>query len=311
MSVAPAPDQVILPARESRSARRAPAGDQVALVLLYAIPLAVTVWGIAYYAAPVADRVRSPLHALLRPSGAVGQSFGVLGLALFLFMWLYPLRRSIKWLAWAGALGSWMRVHTVAGLTLPVLVAVHAGWRFDGLIGLGYWSMLLVSLSGLVGRYLYVRIPRSRNGLELSIGESVNQRRALVTELAATLDRDPTSVSRTLEATLEPEAASGLLGALRRLLLDDLHRWLAVRSLRRMWSEPGRSGERVDPATIARALKLARREIALGQQLRMLEGTQRLFRFWHVAHRPVAITALLAVLVHVAVAVAMGQTWLR
>jgi hypothetical protein len=171
--------------------------------------------------------------------------------------------------------------------------------------------MLLVSLSGLVGRYLYVRIPRSRNGLELSIDESINQRRALVTELAATLDRDPTLVSRTLEATLEPAADRGMLGALRRLALDDLHRWLAVRSLRRMWSAPGRGGERVDPATIARALKLARREIALGQQLRMLDGTQRLFRFWHVAHRPVAITALLAVLVHVVVAVAMGQTWLK
>ena len=32
-------------------------------------------------------------------------------------------------------------------------------------------------------------------------------------------------------------------------------------------------------------------------------ATRRLFRFWHVAHRPFAITALLAVLVHVAVAI--------
>jgi hypothetical protein len=282
----------------------------VALAALLALPLGVTGWGIAYYASPVAERVRDPLHALLKPSGAVGQSFGVLGLLLFLFMWLYPLRRSIKWLAWTGALGAWMRVHIVAGLSLPVLVAAHAGWRFEGLIGLGYWSMVLVSLSGLVGRYLYVRIPRSRNGLELSRDESAGQRRALVTEIAVALDRDPVMVSRTLDSVLEPDAARGLAGALRRLLLDDVHRWRAMRGLRRMWSAPGRDGGRVDPATIARALKLARREIALGQQLRMLEGTQRLFRFWHVAHRPVAITALLAVLVHVVVAIAMGQTWL-
>jgi len=311
MTVVPAPDHVISPARNSRPARRSPPADRVALLALLATPLAVTAWGIAYYAAPVAERVRSPLHALLRPSGPVGQSFGILGLALFLFMWLYPMRRSIKWLAWTGALGSWMRIHIVAGLSLPVLVAVHAGWRFDGLIGLGYGSMLLVSLSGIVGRYLYVRIPRSQNGIELSIDESVGRRRALVTEIAAALDRDPVLVTRALEATLEPAPARGLLGALRRLALDDLHRWLAVRALRRMWSVPGRGGTRVDPGTISRVLKLARREIALGQQLRMLEGTQRLFRFWHVAHRPVAITALLAVIIHVAVAVAMGQTWLR
>lgn len=311
MSVIPMPERPILHAPVSRPARRAVPADRVVLAVSLAIPLAVTAWGIGYYAAPAAERVRAPLHALLKPSGPLGESFGVLGLALFLFMWLYPMRRSIKWLAWTGALGAWMRVHAVAGLALPVLVAVHAGWRFDGLIGLGYWSMVLVSLSGLVGRYLYVRIPRSRSGLELSLEESAGQRKALVTEIAATLDRDPLVVSRTLDAILEPASARGLVGLLRRLLIDDVQRWLAVRQLRRMWSAPGRSGARVDAATIARALALARREIALAQQLRMLEGTQRLFRFWHVAHRPVAITALLAVLVHVVVAVAMGQTWLR
>lgn len=311
MSVIPMPERPISHGAAPRPARRAPAKDRVVLFVLLVIPLAVTAWGIRYYTSPAAERVRSSMHALLKPSGSLGQSFGLLGLALFLFMWLYPLRRGIRWLAWTGALGSWMRVHTVAGLALPLLVAVHAGWRFDGLIGLGYWSMVLVSLSGIVGRYLYVRIPRSRNGLELSLEESAGQRRALVTEIAAALDRDPVMVTRNLDAILEPATARGLPGVLRRLLLDDVQRWLAVRRLRRMWSAPGRAGARVDSTTIARALALARREIALGQQLRMLEGTQRLFRYWHVAHRPVAITALLAVLVHVAVAVAMGQTWLR
>jgi len=33
----------------------------------------------------------------------------------------------------------------------------------------------------------------------------------------------------------------------------------------------------------------------------MLDTTRRLFGYWHVAHRPIAVTALLAVLVHVAV----------
>ena len=295
---------------DRHSARRSPPPERVALVVLLALPLTVTAWGIAYYLAPVSERVRAPLHELLRPSGLVGQSFGILGLALFLFMWLYPLRRTFSWLAWTGTLGSWMRIHAVIGLALPILVAVHAGWRFTGLIGLGYWAMLLVSLSGMVGRYLYTRIPRSRNGLELSIDETASQRRALVTEVAATLDLDPVMVARTLEATLEPPPGRGLLGALRRLALDDLHRWNAMRHLRRMWSAPRPGQARVPPATVARALQLARHEIALGQQLRMLDGTQRLFRFWHVAHRPVAITALLAVLVHVAVVIAMGQTWL-
>jgi hypothetical protein len=42
----------------------------------------------------------------------------------------------------------------------------------------------------------------------------------------------------------------------------------------------------------------------------LLDVTRRLFRLWHVAHLPVALTALGAVLVHVAVVIAMGVTWL-
>jgi hypothetical protein len=41
----------------------------------------------------------------------------------------------------------------------------------------------------------------------------------------------------------------------------------------------------------------------------MLGATQNILRFWHVAHRPLAITALVAVLIHVAVVVSLGATW--
>jgi hypothetical protein len=65
----------------------------------------------------------------------------------------------------------------------------------------------------------------------------------------------------------------------------------------------------LDPAAVRQVGRLASREAALSQQARMLSATQRVFRFWHVAHRPFAVTALIAVVVHVAVVVAFGATW--
>jgi len=56
-------------------------------------------------------------------------------------------------------------------------------------------------------------------------------------------------------------------------------------------------------------LRLARQEVKLAQQVRMLDATHAVFRYWHVLHRPVAIAALVAVLVHVTVVVALGATW--
>ena len=61
---------------------------------------------------------------------------------------------------------------------------------------------------------------------------------------------------------------------------------------------------------LRRIAALARREMAISQQMRLLDVTNRVFRHWHLAHQPFAITAFVAVIVHVAVAVAFGATWI-
>jgi hypothetical protein len=308
----------ILPGGNHPILARAPAprsgtgwGGRLFLWILLGIPLAASLYWLHYYLAPPSIRVREPLHALLRPSGNVGQGFGVAGLFLFLSMWLYPLRKRLGVKKLLGSVASWLRVHTYVGLALPLLIAVHAGWRFHGLIGLGYLAMVTVSLSGIVGRYIYTRIPRSRSGLELTRDEIASRRRTLVTDIAAALGLDPLSVEEALEQAVTPPHATGMWSTIRSLIGSDFARWRAIGSLRRYWSRPRPGRRPVDRKTLDSAVRLARDEIRLNQQLRLLTGTQRVFRFWHVAHRPVSFTALTAIVVHVAVAIATGQTWLR
>ena len=303
-----APDILAKGRRPVRSAETAPRRTARAsgamLAILLAFPLLATLFGLPYYLMGPGARLRSPLHDWLKPSGLIGLSFGVAGLALFLFMWLYPLRKRYRWLSFTGAVPAWLDVHIVAGLAVPFVVAAHAGWRFEGLIGLGYLSMVLVALSGVVGRYLYVHIPRSQSGIELTMEELAARRRGLITEIAATLRVDPTRVERTLTLDSGEGRGDGPLGTMKHMLMDDFSRWKAARALERQWRQTGRAGS--DRRLIAHALQLARREIALGQQARMLAATRRVFGLWHVAHRPFAMTALLAILIHVVVAVVVG-----
>lgn len=293
-----------VPARPA--ARPGPPPDVWATIVLCSIPLALTVWGWSYYAAPLGVRLRHPLHALLKPSGTVGLGLGIAAFSFFLFLWLYPLRKKIKALAWTGAVGNWMRVHIVAGLSVPVLAAVHAGWRFDGLIGLGYLSMFVVSLSGLVGRYLYVHIPRSRNGLELSMEDVSNERRALITNIAAATGLVPADVERRLSVDSRSYEGLDPLRTFARMIQDDLRRARTIRALKADLSRPRPGRAPLGGRDLAEAMRLARRELSLAQQVRMLEATRRVFGYWHVAHRPFAVTALLAVLVHVVVAMTIG-----
>ena len=295
------------PARPPASARASRPDDRLPIAVIVAVPLAITAWGASYYLASPAVRVRSALHPLLRASGPVGLGLGIAAFALFLFLWLYPIRKSIPALAWAGSVGSWLRVHILAGIAVPLLAAVHAGWRFTGLIGLGYASMLLVALSGAVGRYLYVRIPRQRDGLELTKDEIGNERRTLLTEIAVASGEDPVRVER--ELSVEASAGrdgGGPLATLARLVADDWARRRRLAALRRHWATPAPAGPGLDAATIRRLVALARRELGLAQQIEALEATRKVFALWHVVHRPFAILAFIAVLIHVVVAVVVG-----
>lgn len=287
-----------------------PADTKMALIPVILL-LGITLAGSPYYLLSLGGRVRSPWHPWLRPSGYVGQTAGVLALALFLFLWLYPLRKRLHKIEWLGQIGKWLDVHIAAGLTLPLLAAIHASWRFTGLIGLGYAALLVVAASGIAGRYLYVRIPRQRSGAELSILEAAAERRALVTQLAVATGLTPEEVETTLAPSALLPGRAGILRTISQMVRDDLSRRSAARALARRWRAEGRGGTKTDRSAIGRIVHLARREMALAQHVRMLTGIQHVFRLWHAAHKPVAITALVAVLIHVVVVVSVGATWFR
>jgi hypothetical protein len=292
----------------AREARPPLASQRLPIAIILATLALINLAGAPYYVLSPGERVRSPLHALLRPSGPVGQAAGIIALLIFGFLWLYPLRKKYRRLAFTGSIARWLDIHILAAIGLPLLLAVHASWRFEGLVGLGYFAMLIVCASGVIGRYLYVRIPRSRSGVASSREDVALERRALITEIAVTTGLDPFVVEQTLSVS-GSDGTTGVWRTLLHLASDDLTRWRLTRMLRRRFGSGATGAAKLDKATLNRVVELAGREISLAQQLRMLDATQRVFGYWHVAHRPFAVTALVAVVVHVAVVVAVGATW--
>jgi hypothetical protein len=140
-------------------------------LIAIALVAGIFAYGFNYYTLNSTERPFSPKHALLKPSGAIGVKLGMLGLGMFLLIFLYPLRK--RW-AWQGRQGSsrhWMDNHVLLGLAVPFVIALHAAFKFRGFAGIAFWIMLAVSLSGVIGRYLYAQIPRSLNAAELSLKE--------------------------------------------------------------------------------------------------------------------------------------------
>ncbi|MCA9764389.1 MAG: hypothetical protein KC544_14810, partial [Gemmatimonadetes bacterium] len=108
------------------------------------------------------------------------------------------------------------------------------------------------------------------------------------------------------EVAPPPAASEGILRALGRMLTDDLLRRRRIAEVRRRWAAVAPAGEPLSREALRDAVRLASQELSLRQQARMLTATHRVFRFWHIAHRPFAITALVAVVIHIVVVLAVG-----
>lgn len=90
---------------------------------------------------------------------APGHLLGIAGTILILMTLIYPFRKRIlKKKGKQNPLNS----HVTYGLIGPSLVVIHSAHKFSSLVGvLIFISLVLVVLSGIVGRYLFKKINRS------------------------------------------------------------------------------------------------------------------------------------------------------
>src|SRR5579862_1910467 len=137
-----------------------------------AVVLVIAGYGWDYYTLSAVERPLSAKHEALRPSGTVGIRLGMFGVFLFFLIYLYPLRKKWNWLARQGSTCHWLDFHIVLGTLAPLVIAFHAAFKFANVAGLAFWSMMAVTLSGFVGRYIYAQIPRQLNSAELSAAEA-------------------------------------------------------------------------------------------------------------------------------------------
>jgi hypothetical protein len=96
-----------------------------------------------------------------------GHGLGVVGFLLMLMTeTLYSLRkrsRSVRW----GRMSAWLQMHIFMGLVGPYLVLLHTSWKFNGLAGVTTLLTVVIVVSGFVGRYIFTRVPRTLEGLEI------------------------------------------------------------------------------------------------------------------------------------------------
>ena len=208
-------------------------------------------------------------------------ALGSLGLACMVLMLVYSAARRSRRLRQAARLSSWLNFHIFLGVQGWLLVFFHCwdfvfpqgvrdiNWANPGV--LSFVMVNVVFLSGVFGRYLFARLPRTLAGQHMS-------RRDFESEIASLDKGIPAPVAALWSG---PEA--------------------------RGWAAAGKALEAMAELTPDVREQAARR-IELGRKQDALEAHQKTFSAWIVAHRPIASFMYILAAVHTAAAFVFSPT---
>jgi hypothetical protein len=285
----------------------------VAWFMAVVLIVGLAIYGFDYYRLGSTARPFSPKHALLRPSGLIGLKLGFLGLGMFLTIFLYPLRKKWGWLSRQGSARHWLDFHVVLGVSAPFVIAFHSAFKFHGFAGIAFWIMLSVSLSGLVGRYLYSQIPRRVNAAEISMTELQDMQIHLSEQLRQQ-KLLPEAGLRSLLKLPSKETVSRLPlpVALVYMMILDVARVFRIAAIRRHALPFGQKLTTLagflatNNVSLERAISLAREEASLAKRVLFLSRSQQVFHLWHVVHKPFSYSFAVLAVIHIVVVMMMG-----
>ena len=305
-----AAESVALPRLPRSRGRRASAKPRVSfqfvfkavLVLFVGTVASLAFVGRSYYSAPFIERAHHPLYQLLRPPGTIGIALGITGMVMMALIFVYSLRKRSKLLQKIGTQPQWLKVHIFLGFGGPILITFHSTGKLHGLVAIAFYCMWAMVFSGIVGRYLYAKIPRTISGNQMTLKEIEGEVAQIVNLLQESerknevLDRLQFFLGRTRKQT------GGFLAALGRIVLDDVLRPLNALRVWRIVARD-RSMRWRQRLTVSR---LVLRQQKLLNKLAVLDAMKSMFSYWHIFHKPFAVITFVIAFLHVGVVVYLG-----
>jgi hypothetical protein len=249
-------------------------------------------------------------QGLYHPGDDVGYWIGVAGGSMMLLLLSYPLRKRVRMFQRWGKAKWWLWFHMALGIGGPVLILVHCTFRTGSLnAAVALYSMLIVAASGVVGRFLYLRVNqglhvemaalqllRKRAGLEpgaehskLWFAPAVEARLRAFEHAHLAVGAGSSPRVRWRRFITLPYERLRLIHACRRELQEDLERIAVMRQ----WA----SAEHMRQERLARTL--VRRHVRAVSRVAQFGAYERLFALWHVAHVPFVYLLVASAVAHI------------
>lgn len=274
-------------------------------LIVFAITAIIIHYGFSYYTTGLEQRFFDPVHPELKPSGSIGHGLGIAGsLFMLVGVFSYMARKRLRSFSRVGILKHWLEFHIFLCTLGPVLVLFHTAFKFGGIVAISFWSMVMVFLSGVIGRFIYIQIPRTIEGREMSLSEVRNLKKNVSELLSDVIDSESESYQIITESVKRKFTTNegNLLSLIIRTFFEDRR---TVKNVKRVLKQ-----NEIARSQRKKVVKLVKSEISLNRRIDRLQTMQNLFKYWHVAHLPFAIVMLIIMLIHVGVTITFGYRWI-
>jgi hypothetical protein len=257
---------------------------------------ALLLWG--YY---------TPLKDLITPERGFGYTLGIVGGSMMLLVVIYPARKRMESLKFLGSIPFWFDAHMVLGIVGPILVLFHSKFSLGATnSNVALYCMLLVSGSGIIGRYFYSRVYDKMLGRQATVGEvqGISERLRKQTSTVEVLPDLLAAIEKEEKWLLEP--AHGAISRLVHPFMIGIRAAASRAHLRRFIDRAVAVTAQQSRPVAAQAERLAQAAFAYGS--RRLDAQRRvaeyrlyakLFSFWHLLHVPMFIMLIIAGTVHI------------
>lgn len=282
---------------------------RVYVALLFIVVISATLYlfnqGYSYYSLSIDQRFFHSEHQSLKPSGHIGHGLGIIGSFMMLLgVATYMLRKRVKRFSRLGILKYWLEFHIFLCTLGPIFILYHTSFKFGGLVAVSFWSMVAVVLSGVVGRYIYIQIPRTIEGREMNLNEINQIKDELRQKLVTGSGMEENTLEEILQAVKMRPDRSGE-NMLNRTIDKFKFERKTKRNVKQILLQHQISGKNYHEI-----LGIVSEEIKLNRKIDRLISMQNFFKYWHIAHLPFALLMLIIMLIHIGVSIAFGAHWI-
>jgi len=277
----------------------------VLIIIVIAVVILLIYHGTSYYNTSLEERFYHQDYQSLKPSGGWGHGFGIIGsLCMIIGVSSYMLRKRIRVMSRWGLVKHWLEFHIFLCTLGPILVLAHTSLKFGGLVAISFWSMVAVFASGVIGRFIYIQIPRTIEGRELSLTEVG----ALKSDIGTILKNDYSLneesyniITDSIREKTEFIQQNIIIRFIKKYFRDKQ----SIRKLKSVLKQ-----NKLSRPESKKILQLLKNEINLNRKIARLTTMQNLFKYWHVAHLPFAFIMLIIMIIHVVVTIVFGYKWI-